>query len=386
MSRRAVVLLNKRDLPMTLEPVRVGVVGCGAISAVYFKMAAQLPVLDLAACADLDRARAEARAAEFGVRRVLSVEGLVADPEIEVVLNLTVPKAHASVALEALRHGKHTYAEKPLGISRDEGRAILDAAQSAGLRVGCAPDTFLGAGLQTARQLVDEGAIGRPVAFTAFMMGRGHESWHPSPEFYYEVGGGPMFDMGPYYLTALLNLLGPVRRITGAASIAIPERTITSQPKYGKKITVETPDHICGTLEFTAGAVGTLITSFAIPHPEYDRRFPITLYGTEGALRVPDPNTFDGPVQLRRLEDPEWREQPHTFQEGYGRSIGLADLAYAIRSGRPHRCSGEQAFTVLDLMQGFLDSAASGRAYHPARDYERPTPMPIDLPFGQLDA
>jgi predicted dehydrogenase len=342
-------------------------------------------MLEMAACADLDPEKAHARAAEFGVPRVLTVDELLADPEIEVVLNLTVPKAHAPVALRALRQGKHTFAEKPLGIDRAEGRAILELAAQLGLRVGCAPDTFLGAGIQTARQVLDQGLIGHPIAFTAFMMGRGHESWHPSPEFYYEVGGGPMFDMGPYYLTALLNLLGPVRRITGAASIAIPERTITSRPKYGKKIMVETPDHLCGTLEFTGGAVGTLITSFAIAHPDYDRKFPITLYGTDGALRVPDPNTFDGPVQVRGLADAEWREVPPAFLTGYGRAIGLADMAQAIRSGRPHRCSGEQAFTVLDLMQGFQDSAASGHSYEPLLAYERPAPMPTDLPFGELD-
>lgn len=370
---------------MLNEPVRVGVVGCGAISAAYFKMAAQLPVLNMVACADLDREKAQARTAEFSVPRILSVEDLLADPEVEVVLNLTVPKAHAPIALEALRHGKHTFAEKPLGINRSEGRAILDAAAQAGLRVGCAPDTFLGAGIQTARQVIDQGIIGRPVAFTAFMMGRGHELWHPSPEFYYQAGGGPMFDMGPYYLTALLNLLGPVRRITGAASIAIPERTITSQPKHGTKITVETPDHLCGTLEFTGGAVGTIITSFAIAHPDYDRRFPIIIYGTGGALKVPDPNTFDGAVQVRGLADAEWLDVPHAFATGYGRAVGLADMAEAIRSGRPHRCSGEQAFTVLDLMQGFLDSAASGCAYEPILAYERPAPMPTELPFGQFD-
>jgi predicted dehydrogenase len=368
------------------EPVRVGIVGCGAISAAYLKMAAQLSVLDVVACADLDPAKAQARAMEFGVPRLLSVSELLDDPEIEVVLNLTVPKAHAAVAVQALHRGKHTFAEKPLGIDRAEGRAILEAAAAAGLRVGCAPDTFLGAGIQTARQVIDQGGIGRPVAFTAFMMGRGHESWHPSPEFYYEAGGGPMFDMGPYYLTALLNLLGPVRRITGATSIAIPERTITSQPKYGKTLRVETPDHVCGTLEFTGGAIGTIITSFAITHADYDRKFPITIYGTDGALKVPDPNTFDGAVQVRRVADAEWRDIPHTFVTGYGRAVGLADMAQAIRSGRSHRCSGEQAFTVLDLMQGFLDSAASGCAYEPVLPYERPAAMPAHLPFGQLDA
>src|SRR5207237_6248349 len=182
----------------------------------------------------------------------------------------------------------------PLGVTREEGRQVLDAAARKGVRVGCAPDTFMGSGIQTARKLIDTGVIGRPVAFTAFMMCRGHEHWHPSPEFYYEPGGGPMFDMGPYYLTALFNFFGPIKRLFGAASIAIPERTITSQPKSGRKITVRTPDHICGTVEFHNGAVGTIIQTFATHHPTYDGEQPITVYGPEGTLKVPDPNPFDG--------------------------------------------------------------------------------------------
>lgn len=368
-----------------MDPVRVGLVGCGAISAAYLRMAARLPALRVVACADLDAGRARSRAEEFGVPRVLTVEQLLADDEVEVVLNLTVPRAHAPVALAALAAGKHTFHEKPFGVTREEGRAILAAAEQRGLRVGCAPDTFLGAGLQTARRVVDAGGVGRPVAFTAFMLCPGHESWHPNPEFFYEPGGGPMFDMGPYYLTALLNLLGPARRLTGAASIAIPERTITSPPKHGQRIRVTTPDHVCGTLEFEQGALGTLITSFAVRHPQHDRTFPITLYGTEGALRVPDPNTFDGAVQLRGTYDEEWLEVPSPFPAGYGRAIGLAEMAHALRTGRPHRASAAQGYAVLDLMQGFLDSSETGRAYLPEPGYERPAPMPAGVPFGVLD-
>ena len=315
----------------------------------------------------------------------MTPDELIAHPEIEIVVNLTVPKAHIPIALQAIEHGKHTYAEKPLGVEREGGKQLLAAAKAKNLRVGCAPDTFLGAGIQTARKVTDDGLIGAPVAFTAFMMGRGHESWHPSPEFYYEVGGGPMFDMGPYYLTALLNLLGPIKRLTGAASIAIPERTITSQPKYGKKVTVETPDHITGTIEFAGGAVGTIIMSFATHQAQYDGNFPIVIFGTNGTLKVPDPNGFDGPVQIWQVDQPEWRDVPHTFVEGYGRMVGVADMAYAIRSGRPHRASAEQAYTVLDVMQGFLDSSDTGHAYMPSLPYERPAPMPAHLPFGTLD-
>lgn len=368
-----------------MEPVRIGVVGCGAISGAYLDMARHFPMVRIVAAADINRAAADAKAKEFRVPRVCTVDELLADPSVELILNLTVPRAHAPVALAALNAGKHTYCEKPLGISRDEGKQILAAAAARGLRVGCAPDTFLGAAIQTARKLIDQGLIGQPVAFTAFMMNRGHESWHPSPEFYYQPGGGPMFDMGPYYLTALLFLLGKIRRLHGMASTAIPQRTITSQPKAGGKITVQTPDHVAGTMEFESGAVGSIIQTFATWHPTYEQDHPITIYGTEGTMKVPDPNQFDGPVSIRLAQDSGWRNVPHEFVKGYGRSIGLADMASALRLGRPHRCGGDLAFAVLDAMQGFFDSSSSGQDYRPAADFERPAPMPAKAPFGMLD-
>jgi predicted dehydrogenase len=368
-----------------MRKVRIGVIGCGAISGAYLGMAKHFPVVEVAACADLDLERARAKAREFGIAKACGADELLKDPSIELVLNLTVPKAHVPVSLAALEAGKHTYAEKPLGIDRDEGRKVIELAKSRGLQVGCAPDTFMGAGIQTARKLIDDGAIGRPVAFTAFMMGRGHESWHPSPEFYYEVGGGPMFDMGPYYLTALLQMLGPVKRLTGSATIAIAERTITSKPKFGQKIHVQTPDHICGTMEFENGCTGVIIQTFATLHAQYDQKQPITIYGSDGTLKVPDPNTFDGPVSLAMASDQEFRVIPPMFRTGYGRSIGLADMAYAIRSGRPFRANGDQAFLILDLMAGFLDSARTGQAHTPTIGYHRPAPMRADLPFGVLE-
>jgi len=367
------------------ERVRVGLVGCGAISANYLKNAANLPILEVVACADLDLGRARARAEEFGVPRAVSVDELMTDPEVDLVLNLTIPAAHAPLGLQALQNGKHTYTEKPFAVDREEGRRVLEAARIARLRVGCAPDTVLGAGIQTARKVLDDGKIGRPVAFAAQMLGRGPEGFHPDPAFFYQPGGGPMFDMGPYYITALLNLLGPIRRLSGMAAIAIPDRSVATGPKQGQKIPVETPDHVCGMLEFENGAVGTLVTSFAVRHGDYDRKFPILIYGEEGALRVPDPNTFDGAVQVRGRDDAEWQEVPHAFPTGYGRSVGVADLAYAIRSGRPQRCSAEQGFIVLDVMQAFLDSSREGRPITPSIQYERPAPMPADLPFGTLD-
>lgn len=367
------------------ERVRVGVIGCGAISSNYLRNAQNLPILEIVACADLDLERARAKAAEFNITKACSVDELLADPDVEVALNLTVPAAHGAVALAALQQGKHVYNEKPLALNRMEGRRLVETAERHGLRVGCAPDTFLGDGLQTARRAVDEGLIGRPVSFTGFMLGRGPESFHPDPGFFYQPGGGPMFDMGPYYLTALLNLLGPVRRIMGAASIAISDRVVATGPKAGEPIAVATQDHVCGMLEFTNGAVGTLVTSFAVANGDYDRKHPITIYGTEGALRVPDPNYFDGAVWTRRVGEEEWSQVPSAFPVGYGRSVGLADLAAAVRGGRPHRASGDQGLAVLDLMQGFLDSSNSGAAYAPSVAYQRPSPMRADLPFGQLD-
>lgn len=367
------------------NPVRVGVIGTGAISGAYLGMAKNFPIVQIAACADMNLDAARKKAEEYQILKVCSVDELFKDDSIDVVLNLTVPKAHVPIALRAIDAGKHTYAEKPLGIDRAEGQKLLAAAEAKGLRVGCAPDTFLGAGIQTARKVIEDGTIGKPVAFTAFMMCRGHEHWHPNPQFYYEKGGGPMFDMGPYYLTALLNLLGPVKRISGMTAIEVADRTITSEAKKGTKISVETPDHVAGLMEFEGGAIGTIIQTFATRFAEFGGDQPITIFGTEGTLKVPDPNKFDGPVRIRLKDDADWRDVPPTFVTGYGRSVGLADMAYALRSGRPHRCSAEQAFAVLDLMAGFQDSSDTGRAYSPATRYQKPAPMPAHLPFGTLD-
>ena len=223
---------------MSQRRAKVGVVGCGNISGTYFQAGKVFENIEIAACSDLIMERAEAAAKEHGIAKACTVKELLADPEIEIVLNITIPKAHAQVGMAALKAGKSVYNEKPLAVARKEGRAMLELAKKKKLRVGCAPDTFLGAGIQTCRKLIDDGWIGRPIAAAAFMMCHGHESWHPDPAFYYQLGGGPMFDMGPYYLTALVNLLGPVRRVCGEARITFPERVITSQPKRGERIRV----------------------------------------------------------------------------------------------------------------------------------------------------
>ncbi len=369
---------------MSSEPTKVGIIGCGAISGIYLKNCGQMfPDVEVAACADMVHERAVAQAKDFGVPTACSVDELLADPDIEIVLNLTIPDAHASVAQAAVAAGKHVHNEKPLTVTRDEGKSLLAAAEANGCRVGCAPDTFLGAGHQTCRKLIDDGAIGEPVAATAFMACHGHESWHPDPEFYYKAGGGPMFDMGPYYLTALVNMLGPVRRVTGSARISFSERLITSEPKKGTKITVDVPTHVAGVLDFASGAVGTIITSFDVWGHNLPR---IEIYGTEGSLVVPDPNGFGGPVKVRKGGDDDWTDVPHTH--GYAensRGIGVADMACAARSGRAHRTNGQLAYHVLDIMHAFHDASSEGRHIELESTCDRPAPLPQGLEEGALD-
>lgn len=363
--------------------VNVGIIGCGNIFQKYVEGCRRFPILNLVACADIDLARAQARAAEFGIPKALSPADLLADPDVQLVINLTVPVAHAEVSLSALAAGKHVYSEKPLAITREDGRAILEAARERGLLVGCAPDTFLGGGLQTCRKLIDDGAIGTPVAATAFMASHGPESWHPNPDFFYKVGGGPMFDMGPYYLTALIHLLGPVKRVTGSARVSFAERVATSPELNGHRIGVEVATHIAGVLDFVEGPVATLITSFDVWSHHLPR---IEIYGSEGTLSVPDPNAFGGPVLLRRGDEKEEREIPLMFDGTVGRGIGVADMAYGLVYGRPHRASGDLAWHVLDLMHAFHDASRENRHIFPETQAAQPEPLPVDLPAGTLDA
>ncbi|EFH80563.1 Gfo/Idh/MocA family protein [Ktedonobacter racemifer] len=356
--------------------VNIGIIGCGAISSIYLEAPEKFDILNITACADIDLERAQAQAAKYHVPKVYTVEELLADPEIDIVLNLTIPKVHAEIARAAIAAGKSTYSEKPLGINRTEASALLEEAREKKLLVGCAPDTFLGGGLQTCIKLIDDGAIGAPIASTAFMLGHGPENWHPNPDFYYQLGGGPMFDMGPYYLTALIAMMGPVRRVTGSTRITFPERKITSQPFYGQTITVNTPTHVTGTLDFASGAIGTIITSFDV----WSHRLPlIEIYGTEGTLSVPDPNTFGGPVRVRRFDDKEWRDVELTHGNTVNsRGIGIADMAHALQSGSfPHRASGELAYHVLDIMQAIHDSSNEGKHIELSSQCERPLPLPV---------
>ena len=359
-----------------MKKAKIGVIGCGNISSIYLKNLTQVfDVAEVVACADLILERAQAKAQEFNIPEACSVKELLNNPAIEIVVNLTIPEAHADVAMQVLEAGKNVYNEKPLTIQREDAQKMLTMAKEKRLLVGSAPDTFLGGGLQTCIKLIDDGWIGKPVAATAFMTCHGHESWHPAPEFYYKVGGGPMFDMGPYYLTALIALMGPVRRVTGSAQTTFSERTITSEPKFGTKIEVEVPTHVAGTLDFENGAVGTMITSFDIWHSQLPF---IEIYGSEGTLSVPNPNTFRGPIFVRRQGAREWMEIPltHGFSEN-SRGLGVADMAQALSNDRQHRANGDMAYHVLDIMHGFHDASKNGKHYELASTCIRPEPMPL---------
>ena len=361
---------------------KVGIIGCGNISDIYFQSNEKFSNIDIVACADIVPERAEAKAEQYGIK-ALSVQDLLADPEIEIVVNLTIPGAHADVDLAVIGAGKSVYGEKPLALDREDGKTILEAAAAQGVRVGSAPDTFLGAGLQTCRKLVDDGIIGEPIAATAFMLCHGHEHWHPAPAFYYQAGGGPMFDMGPYYLTALVSIMGPVKRVTGSTSMAFTQRTITSEPLDGTVVDVEVPTHITGLLDFANGAVGTIITSFDI----WDSTLPwLEIHGTKGSLRLPDPNTFGGKVFVKVGRVDEWEEVEltHIYDEN-SRGLGVADMAAAIDAGRPHRASGEMANHVLDIMCAIHDASDEGKHVLLTSTCERPAALPVGLQYGEVE-
>jgi len=354
------------------RPVAVGVVGCGNISDIYLKNLTAAPAVTVVACADLVLERAQAKAAAYGVPRACTVDELLADPAVELVLNLTIPAAHAEVAMRAVEAGKSVYNEKPLAIERTDARRLLDRAGEMGVRVGGAPDTFLGAGLQTSRRLIDDGAIGTPVAFTAAMLSHGPETWHPDPAFFYLKGAGPLFDMGPYYLTALVTLLGPVARVSAGARASFPTRRVTSEPGPERDVTVAVATHVAAVLEMVSGPVGTLVTSFDV---WADRGDVLVIAGSDGTLRLPDPNTFGGPIGLLD-RDLAWTDQPlDAGSAENSRGLGVTDLAEAIRTGQSARTSGELAYHVLDVMHAILESAESGRRVDIASTVELPAPM-----------
>jgi predicted dehydrogenase len=367
-----------------MKKTGIGIIGCGNISGIYFKnLCTVFQNVEVVACADLEAERVQAKLEEYPDVKAATLEEILADSSIEIIVNLTTPQGHFPVAMQAVEAGKSVHNEKPVVLTRDEGKQLLAAAAAKGVRVGSAPDTFMGGGIQTCRKLIDDGWIGQPIGAQAFMLGHGHESWHPDPEFYYKVGGGPMFDMGPYYLTALVSLLGPVKRISGSTAMSFAERTITSEKKYGAKVEVEVPTHIAGVMDFASGAVGTITTSFDV----WGSNVPcIEIFGTEGSLSVPDPNGFGGVPKIKRMGAKEWSELPltHGYAEN-ARGIGPADMASAIASGREHRANGKLAYHVLDIMHAFHDASDQGKYIELESRCERPAAMPVGLLKGMLD-
>ncbi|MCP3774465.1 Gfo/Idh/MocA family oxidoreductase [Paenibacillus sp. MZ04-78.2] len=366
-----------------MNKVKAGIIGCGNISSIYFEAKQKFDILDIVACADLDADRAKAQAERYQIPKVYSVDELLDDPEIEMVIILTTPTTHAQLHLRALAAGKHVYGEKPLAIELEDGKKILSLAQEKGLLVGSAPDTFLGGGLQSSRKLIEDGWIGEPIAATAFLMYHGPESFHPNPEFLYQKGAGPMFDMGPYYLTALVHLIGPIKKVSGLTRTTFAERSVMTEGGYGRKFPVTTPTHIAGLIEFRNGAVGTIVTSFDV----WGTKTPsIEVHGTTGSMIVPDPNTFDGPVLVKRHDQTEFTEVPltHGFTAN-SRGLGAMDMAYAIRNGRRHRANGQLAYHVLEAINGFYISSDEGRHYELQSSCDRTEPLALDQPRNGLD-
>jgi predicted dehydrogenase len=357
------------------QVTRIGIVGTGVISGTYLDHLAKLPGVEVVAVADLDVTRAQAVAEKNPGIRALSSDDLLADPDVDIVLNLTIPAAHAPVHMAALQAGKHVYGEKPLAVNLAEAEPLLKVAAANNLRIGCAPDTVLGTGTQTARVALDRGDIGVPTAATASFVTPGHELWHPAPEFYYQAGGGPLLDMGPYYVTSLVTLLGPVRRVSGRAGRSKEQRKIHTGPRAGEIFPVEVPTHVTGVLEHESGALTTVLMSFDV----WAARLPrIEIHGTEGSLSVPDPNTFDGLVEIATATAREWTEVPVAGgYAGTGRGVGVADMARAIRNGGPHRADGLLAFHVLDVLESLLESAAQDQPMDVASTVDRAAAVPL---------
>lgn len=356
------------------DPHGIGIVGLGVISRQYLDTLAGHPSVRVAAVADLDASRSAAIAAELPGAEALSVERLLDSPDVRTVVNLTVPAAHAQIAHAAIERGRDVYAEKPLAVTFPDARAIIDRASAAGVVIGCAPDTVLGTGTQTARAAIDTGLIGRPQSATAVMFTPGHERWHPNPDFYYTAGGGPLLDMGPYYVTALVHLLGPIRAVTGASSRLRRERVIGSGPRTGQTIPVEVDSHVSGVLEHANGALSTITTSF---DGVATTAAPIEVHGETGSLCVPDPNQFDGEVRLFELGGTGWRTLATSAGfAGGGRGLGLLDQIAADGQRAP-RASGEVALHVLEAMTALLSSATEGRRIELTTTMERPAPVPL---------
>jgi len=356
---------------------RVGLIGTGRISDIYLKTFSQSETVDVVACGSLNMDESRAKAIQYGIPIAKPPEDILADPEIDAILNLTIPAAHAEVSLAALEASKHVYSEKPLVGDLADGRKVLNRAAELGLTVGNAPDTFLGGRWQTVRKLLDAGTIGRPTGVAAFVGTHGTERHHPNPDFYFQSGGGPMLDLGPYYLSAMVFLLGPVARVAGLSNRAFDKRMIENGPRHGQMMPVEVDTHVQGMLEFESGVIGSITMSFDVWDSEMPR---FEIYGEDGVICIPDPdpvhgaNIFQGEVWYRTRDTSRWSHQPRlqgrdawqVAKNTHGlnkdsRGIGLIEMADAIRNGRTPRCSGELAYHVLEVMYGILDGPKSGR-------------------------
>jgi predicted dehydrogenase len=354
------------------ESAKVAMIGCGVISKAYLTAGLEFQQYKIVSCADLFPEAARQRAADYNLKAV-SIDEVFDDPSIEIILNLTTPQSHAAITKRAIEAGKHVYQEKPLGLTLEETRPLLDLAARANRRIGCAPDTILGGGFQTARKILDDGLIGRPIGGTAYFMSPGPETWHPNGDFLYKRGAGPVFDMGPYYLTSLVQLLGPIDRVFACGQISRAERMIGSGPRQGEKFVVEVPTFVTALLAFSSGASVQFGISFDVIGHEHK---PIEIYGIEGSLQIPDPNTFGGNVRLMRSGF-GWQDMPHThgYDNRNWRGIGLAEMVEAIRSGLPHRTSAEVAFHVLEVMEQITEVAVQGGERKMDSTCDRPRPL-----------
>ncbi len=351
-------------------PVGVAVVGCGTISSAYLANLTTFPDLAVLYCADIDVERAKEQAAAFGVPAAGPASAALADPDIEIVVNLTVPAAHTEVSAAAVAAGKSVWVEKPLALDTASARDLLTAAAAAGVRVGCAPDTVLGAGLQTARRLIDDGVIGAPQAGLALLQGPGPESWHPSPEFLFQRGAGPLFDLGPYYLTALATVFGPATHVAAIGRRARQSRVIGSGPRAGSEFAVEVDTYVSALIGYATGQTATILLTF---DSELRRQGFVEITGAAATLAMPDPNRFDGDVQLT---GPDGSRAVPAVGRTDGRGLGVLDLARGLRTGAPHRASGELALHVLDMMES-IEASAAAAAFQPVRStFARPEPLP----------
>jgi predicted dehydrogenase len=357
---------------MSADPLGIGLIGCGKISETYVDTLAGSDEVRILRCADLDAERAQVVAHAAGAAPSTTAE-VLADDRIQLVLNLTPPSAHAEVALAALAAGKHVYGEKPLAASREEARRVLDEAAGRGLTVACAPDTFLGSSWQRAREVIDSGAVGTPVAARGTMLGAGPESWHPDPAFFYRPGGGPLLDMGPYYLTVLVSLLGPVTSVSAGARKTFDVRHVTGGPRVGDVLPVEVPTHVAAVLQHEPGTITTLVTSFDC----WDDVHSVELWGTQGTLALPDPNGYAGVVRRRGRElNGKW-EATGVEHEPYRRGLGVVETAQALRLGETPRASGALAFHVLDVLLSILEAAEAGTVVDVTSRCDRPAPLVV---------